>query len=494
MQLTFIAFYFNQILHLFSGEDEVPELDTLFNKDIEWFMLKASPTDRDAYLRYRNDLMRSIEKGDSGQEVKEELLVRLRRLKMSNKQATRGPTNTQPAPGSSRVGNQPQGSRPNPPASNPPAPKPSNGKQPVSPSPPKRTPMDQPWSKVASKPKPQQQPTRPQQPQPQLQPPEGMNLGQKLNWYAQHDMDMPEPKGKGKAPAQGPNAPRHAGEPRNIVLHSKKTLYRKFESSKFPWPAYPFNQNDLFTKVKYEIDTHRPAKDSEGRPRRKDPSTGPDYIPVLDQDENIRPCYFVYMTKGPCPYPDNNQCLANHNVERDQLEWLIRVRDWPHRMANHMIKNSMLNTPSDMKPQNRMELFPPADQLTGPIPKGTLTAAEIEEWRRAHRILPKAKGNEQPPPRPIGPQGIAWAEGVQRGDAAYMKAQAAENARTNASASNAEVAAFLAKANPPAQPRTSDPAYPTPALNASVHASSSSTKSSKLAARHARQSGGGNPE
>jgi hypothetical protein len=175
MQLTFIAFYFNQTLHLFSGEDEVPELDTLFNKDIEWFMLRASPTDRDAYLRYRNDLMRSIEKGDSGQAVTEELLVRLGGLQMSE-QAARGSTRTPTVPGPSR-GNQPWGSQP---SSNPPVPEP---------------------------------PKRKQQ-QPRLQPPEGMNLGQKLNWYAQQDMDMPRSayrrfartKGNKLPPQQQPGA------------------------------------------------------------------------------------------------------------------------------------------------------------------------------------------------------------------------------------------------------------------------------------------------
>jgi hypothetical protein len=167
MQLTFIGFYINQILNLFHREGEELELDTLFNKDIEWFMLRAPSTDRDTYLRYRNNFLGSIEKGDSGQAVTEELLVRLGGLQMSDKQAARGSTKTQPA-SRPRRGNQSRGSQQ---PSNPPAP------SPVAPNPPKRK---------------QQQPTRPQQPQPQLQPPEGMNLGQKLNWYAQQGMEMPE--------------------------------------------------------------------------------------------------------------------------------------------------------------------------------------------------------------------------------------------------------------------------------------------------------------
>jgi hypothetical protein len=214
MQLTFIGIYINQILSLFRGEPEEPDLDTLFDEDIEWFMLRAPSTDRDTYLQYRDNLLGAIKKGYSGQAVKDELLVRLEGLQLSDKQAAMGSSKTQPAPGPPR-GNQLRGSQQ---PSNPPAPRPSKDKQPVSPPPPRRTPLDQPWFTIASEPKPQQQPTRPQQPQPQLQPPEGMNLGQKLNWYAKQGMEMPEPKRKGKAPAYGPNAPRHAGEPRNIIL------------------------------------------------------------------------------------------------------------------------------------------------------------------------------------------------------------------------------------------------------------------------------------
>jgi hypothetical protein len=175
MQLTFIAFYIDQILDLFSGRNEDPTLDTLFDEDIKWFMLRAPSPDQDTYLRYRDNFLRSIKKGDSGRAVTEELLVRLGGLQMSE-QAARGSTRTPTAPGPSR-GNQPWGSQP---SSNPPAPKLPKGKQ--------------------------QQPTRPQQPQPRLQPPEGMNLGQKLNWYAQQGMPMPKsayrrlPRTKGNKP------------------------------------------------------------------------------------------------------------------------------------------------------------------------------------------------------------------------------------------------------------------------------------------------------
>jgi hypothetical protein len=181
MQLKFIAFYIDQILNLFSGRNEDPTLDTIFNEDIEWFMLRAPSPDRDTYLQYRDNFLGSIEKGDSGQAVTEELLVRLGGLQMSE-QAARGSTRTPTVPGPSR-GNQPWGSQP---SSNPPAPRPHKRKQ--------------------------QQSTRPQQPQPRLQPPEGMNLGQKLNWYAQQGMDMPRSayrrrtKGNRPPPQQQPGA------------------------------------------------------------------------------------------------------------------------------------------------------------------------------------------------------------------------------------------------------------------------------------------------
>jgi hypothetical protein len=149
-------------------------------------MLRAPTPDRDAYLQYRDNFLGSIEKEDSGQAVTDKLLVRLGGLQMSE-QAARGSTRTPTAPGPFR-GNQPWGSQP---SSNPPTPKLPKGKQ--------------------------QQPTRPQQPQPRLQPPEGMNLGQKLNWYAQQGMEMPKsayrrlPRTKGnKPPHQQPGADRRA--------------------------------------------------------------------------------------------------------------------------------------------------------------------------------------------------------------------------------------------------------------------------------------------
>jgi hypothetical protein len=111
-------------------------------------------------------------------------------------------------------------------------------------------------------------------------------------------------------------------------------------------------------------------------------------LPCLDRDENFRPCYYVYARKMACPYPNNNECVANHNVTRDQLLWLILERGLHVGTANHMIRMSRWHTPEDMLPENRMEYFPPREEITEPTPKGTMTEAEITEWRNGHDILP----------------------------------------------------------------------------------------------------------
>jgi hypothetical protein len=110
--------------------------------------------------------------------------------------------------------------------------------------------------------------------------------------------------------------------------------------------------------------------------------------PYLDRDEALRPCYYVYGSRRACPYLKDNQCLANHNITRDQFLWLILERGMSVGSANKMIEMSRYHTPEDMLPSNRhLKLFPPRDEITEPTPKGTMTETEIEAWRRAHRIL-----------------------------------------------------------------------------------------------------------
>jgi hypothetical protein len=112
-------------------------------------------------------------------------------------------------------------------------------------------------------------------------------------------------------------------------------------------------------------------------------------LPYLDRDEALRPCYYVYRSWRACPYPENNQCLANHNITREQLLWLILERGMSVDAANKMTEMSKHHTPEDMLPSNRhLELFPPRDEITEPTPKGTMTKTEIKAWRRVHRILP----------------------------------------------------------------------------------------------------------
>jgi hypothetical protein len=312
------------------------------------------------------------------------------------------------------------------------------------------------WSTVASKAKPR--------------PPEGLGHGELFNWYAERGMRLPD---------------------RNRVLNPNKAIQRKFGGPKFPWPAYPFDHNALFTKDRYIIDTNRPASDSQGRPRRRDPSMGPQYIPVLDWDENIRPCYYVYMTKGACPYPDNNECLANHNVEHDQWDWLIKVRGWSPLAVNHLIENSRSNTPRDMKPENRLKLFPPRNKITGPIPKGTTTEADIEEWRGTNGIVDE--NNEPTSQGSVDEAECAFAEGVQMDDATRRVPRATEEEGSDASISEERITAAL-NATRERVPRTSYPTYLTSALNTSRYVLSTPSKPSKLALRRARQLGRDPPE
>jgi hypothetical protein len=140
---------------------------------------------------------------------------------------------------------------------------------------------------------------------------------------------------------------------------------------------------------RYPVDERTAGMDQQGRQCRRDPAMGFQALPFLDRDEALRPCYYVYGSRRACPYPKDNQCLANHNITRDQLLWLILERDLFVESANKMITMSRHHTPEDMLPSNRhLELFPPRDEITEPTPKGTMTETEIEAWRCAHRILP----------------------------------------------------------------------------------------------------------
>jgi hypothetical protein len=140
---------------------------------------------------------------------------------------------------------------------------------------------------------------------------------------------------------------------------------------------------------RYPVNKRIPATDDQGRKCRRDPAMGFQALPFLDWDEALRPCYYVYGSRRACPYPEDNQCLANHNITRDQFLWLILERGMPVDLANKMIAMSRHHTPEDMLPPNRyLELFPPQDEITEPTPEGTMTETEIEAWRRAHRILP----------------------------------------------------------------------------------------------------------
>jgi hypothetical protein len=173
---------------------------------------------------------------------------------------------------------------------------------------------------------------------------------------------------------------------------------------------------------------------------------------------------------------------------------LIKVRKWAPTAVNQLIENSRSNTPADMKPENCLNLFPPRDQITGPIPKGVLTSAEIDEWRRAHRIIPKTEGTAPTTPRRLCPEGRAWADYVKNYDVNYKKNRVTQARDSAASASDTRVTAALTATHEAVQSRTSDPAYPTPALNASRYVFSTPTKSTKLAERRARRLGGDPPE
>jgi hypothetical protein len=166
-------------------------------------------------------------------------------------------------------------------------------------------------------------------------------------------------------------------------------LRRHFGSIKFPFEPFPFNPAALYWMDRYPVNKRIPATDDQGRKCRRDPAMSFQALPFLDWDEALRPCYYVYGSRRACPYPEDNQCLANHNITRDQFLWLILERGMPVDLANKMIAMSRHHTPEDMLPPNRhLELFPPQDEITEPTPEGTMTETEIEAWRRAHRILP----------------------------------------------------------------------------------------------------------
>jgi hypothetical protein len=166
-------------------------------------------------------------------------------------------------------------------------------------------------------------------------------------------------------------------------------LRRHFGSNKFPFEPFPFNPAALYWMNRYPVNKRIPATDDQGRKHRRDPAMGFQALPFLDWDEALRPCYYVYGSRRACPYPEDNQCLANHNITRDQFLWLILERGMPVDLANKMIAMSRHHTPEDMLPSNRhLELFPPQDEITEPTPEGTMTETEIKAWCRAHRILP----------------------------------------------------------------------------------------------------------
>jgi hypothetical protein len=164
-----------------------------------------------------------------------------------------------------------------------------------------------------------------------------------------------------------------------------------FGPIEFPFEPFPFNPSALYWMDRYPVNKRIPATDDRGRKCHRDLAMSFQALPFLDWDEALRPCYYVYGSRRACPYPEDNQCLANHNITRDQFLWLILERGLSVDLANKMIEMSRHHTPEDMLPPNRhLELFPPRDEITEPTPKGTMaeTETEIEAWCRAHLILP----------------------------------------------------------------------------------------------------------
>ena len=312
--------------------------------------------------------------------------------------------------------------------------------------------------------------------------PEGLSWPQQLNWFARNDIALPTvQKGGARGPQSKPkpNTPRHAGEPRDVTLNRKPTLQRKFGESKFQFKPFPFNPDGLFTMTKYGIDSARPAKDDQDRAKRKDSAMGSAYVDCLDRDEDMRPCHYVHGTNQACPYPDNNESLANHNVTRDQFFWLILERNWPIYMVNYLINHFRLETPRDMLPQNRLKLFPPRDQINEATPKGNMTEAEIDEWRRAHRIVARNNDSELVG-RKFGQDATDFVDKVRQDDAELVE--------------RAKQASLTERRPPPTITSLGTSIHaPTSTPGASGRASNP-PKGSKLAARQARRHEGDKPE
>jgi hypothetical protein len=447
--------------------------DVVHNEHIHWFMNTHASTQENLFFKLLVEKIESKNQQKTTPEadsVMDELRARLQQHDLSTPGQS-GVTSTQTEPASKQPkGNQPagrqsMGTQPKARALPAPIPAPKSTPKPTGQSP-------QLWSKVASKaPKPNSEPA---------EPPEGLTYAQKFYWRIEHGLEMPTEKNKAKQPVAGSNSQRHARDPPSVKLKAKKDVRRQFGSSKFPFHPFPFNPDDLFTMDKYPVDTNRQAKDDKGREKRKDPAMGSSWMPYLDRDEDIRPCFYVYVSDKPCPYPADNKCLANHNVTRDQFLWLIIERKMNPKAVNWMIERSRSNTPEDMLPANRLDFFPPTrEEITEPTPKGTMTEAEIVEWRNAHTFLPKLKGNESIE-RTFGPRASAYACKVQADDVKFQ--------------AKADAAQLKAKASRAANTERKDLTQPTIALDTSRYASNPFTRPSRTAAKQARNAGGSKPE
>jgi hypothetical protein len=204
-------------------------------------------------------------------------------------------------------------------------------------------------------------------------PPPHLNYNERIIWYNNHDLPLPDnystPKFPGKMPwlkFQGPHP------------------------NDCPW--LPEKKEGTTT-----------LRDRRKRIRRWSPAMSIDKFDLrMNHDEDLQPCQHVYISKGACPTPTGQKCPANHNITRAQFLWLHKERNVKIRTINTMIQFSKLNPPADMAQVNRTMTLLPQGVPEGPSQPPVQAAVQPDTTAAAPSIQPATPllPVTQPQPQP----------------------------------------------------------------------------------------------